>query len=228
MHTQNVALNDLLNLHLERVACQTCHIPTFARNKPTQTAWYWDTAGRDVSPIPTDALGQPTYDKQKGTLVWGQNIRPTYRWFNGKWGRLLIGSADTYANAGTPEDPIVLAEPVATKDDADAKVYPFKVMLGRQPADTLNKRLVVPHLFGTAAGPNAYWDKFDWAAALREGAAYSGVPFSGTFGFPSTITYLSVNHEIPPKAQALLCNSCHNVPEFWDALGIEDPLAPPD
>ena len=226
-HAASASVADVLNLHLEHVACQSCHIPAFARSKPTQVGWFWDTAGQDISPIPVDQFGQPTYDKMKGTLVWGQNIRPTYHWSDGKWRRLLVGSADTYIDAGTPDDPIVLAEPVATKDTPGAKVFPFKVMRGRQPADTVNRRLIVPHLFGTAAGPNAYWDKFDWAAALREGATYSGVPFSGTFGFPNTVMFLSVNHEVAPMEQALHCNDCHFVPEFWSSLGLVDPLVLP-
>ena len=97
------------------------------------------------------------------------NVQPIPRWSNGKWRRKIVSAADTYTNAGTSGDPIVLAEPAATAADADAKIYPFKVMTGRQPADTVNKRLIVPHLFGSAAGPNAYWDSFDWTTALQEG-----------------------------------------------------------
>jgi hypothetical protein len=121
----------------------------------------------------------------------------------------------------------VLAGPVATKDSAGAKIYPFKKMLGRQPADTASKRLIVPHLFGTAAGANPLAEKFDWALALQEGAAYSGVAFSGEFGFPDTVTYLSVNHQIAPKEMARLCNSCHGVPEFWATVDLTDPLPGP-
>ena len=82
-------------------------------------------------------------------------------------------------------------------------------------------------MFGAAAGSNPFWEKFDWAAAIQEGATYSGVPYSGTFGFVDTVTYLPVNHEIPPKEQALLCPSCHGITWHWAELGLTDPLAPP-
>ena len=226
-HTQDFPLDVLLNPHVSHLACELCHIPAFARNVPTLTAQYWDTAGQDISPIPTDALGQPTYDKNRGTLAWGKDVAPVPRWFDGRMRRKLVLADDTYTNAGTTTDPVVLAAPVATANDPGAKIYPFKVMLGRQPADTVNKRLIVPHLFGAAAGSNPFWEKFDWAAAIQEGATYSGVPYSGTFGFVDTVTYLPVNHEIPPKEQALLCPSCHGITWHWAELGLTDPLAPP-
>jgi octaheme c-type cytochrome (tetrathionate reductase family) len=225
-HTRNPSLDPLLNLHPPHLACQMCHIPTFSRSRPTVVEWDWDTAGQDISPIPTDKYGMPSYDKEKGSLVWGANLVPTPRWFNGKWKRMIVGAADTYANAGTTADPVVLAEPDGSASDPNAKIYPFKVMYGRQPADTTSKRLIVPHLFGSAAGSNAFWDKFDWASALNEGAAYSGVAYSGAFGFVNTVSYLRVNHEIAPKEQAPACNSCHGQTWFWSQLGIKDPLAP--
>ena len=86
---------------------------------------------------------------------------------------------------------------------------------------------IAPALFGQAAGPHPFWEKFDWGLALQEGAAYSGVPFSGTFGFPNTVMYLSVNHQIAPKEMALNCNACHGVPTFWAAVDLTDPLPGP-
>ena len=201
------------------------------RPSPAAGRRAWPGSGtppaRTPTPIRTDQFGLPGHDKQTGSFVWDQNVKPVLRWFNGDWQRKIIGVTDTYTEAGTLDDPIVLAEPVATKDSIGAKIYPFKKMLGRQPADTANKRLIVPHLFGAAAGPNPFWEKFDWALALQEGAAYSGVTFSGSFGFPNTVTYLSVNHQVAPKEMARLCNTCHGVPEFWAAADLTDPLPGP-
>ncbi|MCK7497684.1 MAG: hypothetical protein MZW92_48070 [Comamonadaceae bacterium] len=44
-----------LNKHAEKVACQTCHIPTFARTLPTKVWWDWSTAGQD-QPSRKDAV----------------------------------------------------------------------------------------------------------------------------------------------------------------------------
>lgn len=224
VHTKNQYLDSALNLHLRRVACETCHLPAFSRTMPTMVEWYWDEAGQDISPIPTDQYGKPTYDKMKGRFVWGKSVRPAYHWDNGKWNRKIINLNDTYTEAGTADDPIMLAEPVATADDADAKIYPFKRMIGRQPVDPVNKRLLVPHLFGSGAGlTNAYWAKYDWGLALAEGAAYAGQPYSGTYAFANTAMYYRVSHEIPPASQALTCDACHGNASFWAQIGIADP-----
>ncbi len=224
-HERTPILSGLLNGHTARVACVTCHIPALARSKPTKLEWYWSKAGdSDRTPV-LDEYGKPDYDKMKGEFVWGKNVTPVYRWFNGQWTRRVINVSDTYENAGTPEDPVVIAEPQGSIDDPTAKIYPFKRFIGDQPADTVQKRLLVPHLFGQAAGPNAYWVKYDWGAALAEGTAYAGQPYSGTFGFAHTVMYLTVNHEIAPADQALSCQSCHGVEGFFESLGYEaDPL----
>ena len=224
VHATNDLISPVLNFHLSRVACETCHIPTFARSMPTKVEWYWEDAGQDVDPIPVDEFGKPTYDKKKGTFVWDKNVQPSYHWFDGKWNRMVIGLSDTYANAGTVADPVVIAEPTATAADEDAKVYPFKRMIGSQPADAVEKRLLVPHLFGSAAGENAFWAKYDWGAAIAEGAAYAGQPYSGEFEFANTVMYLRVSHEVAPASQALHCDDCHGVTSFWQQLGIEDPF----
>ncbi len=219
-HTGNFH-GGILDTHTQRIACQTCHIPAFSRSLPTKMEWYWGDAGQDISPIPTDEYGKATYNKMKGTFVWQKDVKPELRWFNGKWRRALIGDADTYT-----ELPANLADPVGSKDDPTAKIYPFKKMIGNQPADTVNQRIIVPHLFGMGPGPNPYWVKYDWAAALAEGAAYAGQPYSGTYGFVDTVMYLSVNHEIAPKAQARTCNDCHNGGIDFTALGYaEDPAS---
>jgi len=226
VHTENPAIDFLLELHLDRVACQACHIPTFARTKPTMVAWYWSEAGQDIDPIPTDEFGQRTYDKLRGRFVWDMDVRPAYHWYDGNWQRRIIGVSDTFANAGTPADPVVLAEPTATAATPGAKVYPFKRMIGDQPADAEQRRLLVPHLFGTGTElENPYWETFGWGPALEEGTAYAGQPYSGEFDFVNTLMYLRVNHEIAPKGDALLCNACHGVDSVWEQLGIPDPLA---
>ncbi len=230
-HQEDALLAQILNRHIDRIACVTCHIPTFARSKPTKVEWYWDEAGQDIDPIPTDEFGMATYDKKKGRFVWDMNVAPTLMWYNHKWERMVLGAADTYDEAGTVDDPVVIAKPTATIDDEDAKIYPFKKMIGTQPADTANQRLIVPHLFGTATGDNPYWGNYEWAPALQDGADYAGQPFdsstwSAEDGFVNTVMYLTVNHEVAAADQALTCDECHGVEGFFEALGYPegDPL----
>ncbi|MGI9233857.1 MAG: tetrathionate reductase family octaheme c-type cytochrome [Woeseiaceae bacterium] len=204
----------------DALACQVCHIPTFARNTSTKVEWYWADAGQDVDPVPVDAAtGRPTYDKKKGTFVWANDVRPALRYFNGKYTKFLIGENDQYTSL-----PAMLAEPVGDYTDPNAMIYPFKKMIGNQPADAGNQTILVPHLFGAAGGPNAYWGKYDWNLALVDGAAATGQTYTGAFEFVDTEMYLSVNHEVAPKEQAYgmdgACGDCHLDNQIdWAALG---------
>ncbi len=217
----------------ERLACQVCHIPAIARETSTKTEWYWATAGEVRDPIPPDANDptRPSFDRMKGDFVWAFDVRPSLRFFNGMWEKTVIGVNDTYEEGlGTPEAPIVLGAPVGDYGDGDAMIYPFKKMIGNQPADTGFRRILVPHLFGTAGGPTPFWGNWDWDAALAEGALATNQPYSGEYGFVSTEMYLSVNHEVAPTEMAYgnegNCGDCHfNNQIEWTELGwTADPL----
>ena len=100
-------------------------------------------------------------------------------------------------------------------------------MIGNQVADANNNTMLVPHLFGLKGGPNPYWAKYDWDLALQDGAAYTGQTYSGNYEFVDTVMYLSVNHEVAPKGDALggenNCGDCHLMGQTnWTALGYTD------
>jgi len=218
------------------LACQVCHIPAFARQTSTKTEWYWETAGEVRDPIPPDPVDptRPSFDRKKGDFVWAFDVRPTLRFFDGTWEKAIIGVSDTYAvGEGTPENPVVLGAPVGDCNDGDSMIYPFKKMIGNQPADVVNRRILVPHLFGSAGGPNAFWGNWDWDGALLDASAITGQPYqAGDYGFVNTAMYLAVNHEIAPQEMALgyggvsACADCHfNAVVDWSELGYTgDPV----
>ena len=210
----------------DRLACQVCHIPAIARAVSTKTEWYWSDAGQDISPIPIDPdTGRATYNKKKGSFVWSTNVRPTLRFANGKWNRVIVGVSDKYDSV-----PISLADPVGDYTDPKAMIYPFKLMIGDQPVDPETKTVLVPHLFGTDGGPNPYWGGYNWTDSLIDGAAVTGQDYSGTHVFEDTTMLLSVNHEIAPPEMALglgsKCKDCHLSDQVdWKALDwTADPL----
>ena len=206
----------------ERLACQACHIPAFSRKLPTKTEWYWADAGQDISPIPVDPdTGKALYDKMKGTFAWAANVRPELLFFDGKWNKMIINVNDRYTSL-----PAVLAAPATDYTNPAAMIYPFKKLIGNQPADKNNKTILVPHLFGTAGGPNPYWAKYDWDLAIRDGVAAAGQEYTGEYEFVDTLSYWAVNHEIAPKEQALGmggtqgCVDCHGQGQInWPGLG---------
>ena len=243
-HTSTPHSNATYNTHAAKVACQTCHIPAYSRALPTKTEWYWEPAGTpndqytECSPFVfgegEDAITRPCYDQMKGEFVWEMNVKPTYAWFNGDYERMLVG--DTFTAAGTEADPIMLSKPLGDKNDATAKIHPFKVMKGTQPVDasTENRVVLVPHLFGPGGqgGANPYWGNWNWVLALEDGETAvkanpyfdgSGYSFSGQYEWGHTEMYMRINHEVAPKSEALTCSDCHfgGSTLDWAALGYD-------
>jgi octaheme c-type cytochrome (tetrathionate reductase family) len=224
------SVENLVQSH-SRLACQVCHIPTIARKVSTMVDWRWAQAGLNAAPgtcaaaDPAVLPARPTYSKQKGCFTWKNNVRPTLRYFDGKWNRVMLNVNDQYTSL-----PVDLASPTATYQTAGAMIYPFKKMTGNQPADSANKSVLVPNLFGNATtDPDAYWVSFDWSRALSSGSVYTGQPYSGAFEFVDTVMLLKVDHEVAPAEQAYGkdngCADCHFADQIdWTALGwTKDP-----
>ena len=57
-HTAEPHTQARLNKHIEDVACQTCHIPVFAKDVPTKLSWDWSTAGEDGHKEEKDEYGK--------------------------------------------------------------------------------------------------------------------------------------------------------------------------
>ncbi len=209
-----VDLNDRLNAHADKVACQTCHIPAFARGgKATKTWWDWSAAGKkgtDGKPlVQKDAAGNVTYDGMKGEFLWGENLTPEYFWFDGQVRYSLLGDKIDAANP-----PVEINRIQGAYGDPKARIWPFKVMRGRQPYDTENKTLLVSHLFGK--DDDAYWKTYDWDKALRAGMQAAKAvgqtegDYSGHYDFVETRMYWPLTHMVAPKEDALACDACHS------------------
>jgi hypothetical protein len=196
------------NKHIARVACETCHIPTFARTLPTKVWWDWSKAGQDLK-APKDQYGLETYVKIKGEFKWAKDIAPVYRWYNGEVGRYLLG------DSMDPSKVVSLNQPLGARSDRGAKIYPFKIMRGKQPYDKGTNQMAVAHLFG------GYWNHFDWKRAIADGMAAAGLSFSGEYGFAETEMFWKVSHMVVPKQRALRCTACHGGKGRmdWKALG---------
>lgn len=208
--------NKLIGKHLNSVACQTCHIPSIARDIPTVTFWDWETAGKREDE--RNAEGYITYNKQKGDFTLERDVKPVYRWFN--------GSADYYLTGDKLEADKILTLNKLKGDikDAKAKIYPFKLMKGKQIYDKKNLYLILPKY----TAPDGFWKTFDWNKAAELGMKQANLAYSGEFGFISTEMYYPINHSVPPaKESALKCQDCHNNGKLldWTALGFTaDPI----
>jgi octaheme c-type cytochrome (tetrathionate reductase family) len=205
-HTARPHGDDLLDAHALEVACQTCHIPEYARANATKMVWDWSTAGRlrDGKPFEEkDAQGNITYASIKGTFTWQSNVTPEYVWFDGTAGHYLLG--DTIDARG----PVKVNTLYGGASDPDAKIVPVKVHRATQIYDPETKLLVQPKLYAAEPGQGGFWKDFDWQSAAAEGMKAVNLPYSGKYAFVRTEVSLPLNHMVAPKEQALSCNACH-------------------
>ncbi len=208
----------LINDHINSVACETCHIPAFAREEPTKVWWDWSTSGKNRDPRP-DEYGMPDYDKKKGDYRWDKNVIPEYRWHNGRADYYL------YGDIINPKEVVQLNILTGEIDDQKARITPFKVMKGKQPYDSRNNYMVVAKLFGEGG----YWDTYNWNDAVKLGMQTINMAFSGRVGFVETEMYWPINHMVAPAKKSLRCTECHSRkgPKRlnWEELGYDgDPM----
>ncbi|MBI4984158.1 MAG: tetrathionate reductase family octaheme c-type cytochrome [Rhodocyclales bacterium] len=200
-----------LDEHTDKLACQTCHIPQFARGQATKMSWDWSTAGKltpEGKPMTIkDSSGHhDRYDSKKGDFTYESDVVPEYVWINGKVKYTLLG--DPVNAAGVTE----INRFDGSAEDGKSRIWPVKIFRGKQPYDLETKSLLVPH---TATGygekdDTAFWQNFKWEEALRAGAAASGRPFGGKFDFVKTEMTWPITHMVAPKEDALTCTQCHS------------------
>jgi len=206
-HGETPHESDVLNEHMLKVACQTCHIPSYARKSGTKLSWDWSKAGRlrDGEPFEeADAEGNITYLSIKGAFTWGKDLQPEYKWFNGSASHYLAG--DVIADTTVP---LVLNPLHGSYTDRDSKIVPVKVHRGVQPWDPVNRMIIMPKLYGEKKGEGAYWVDFEWVRAAEEGMRFAGLPFSGRVDFFKTEMNWPVNHMVAPKEETVQCSECH-------------------
>ncbi len=201
-----------LNDHVKTIACQTCHIPRFARGgKPTKMYWDWSQAGKfkngkkskkNMIVKRDPKTGWMTYHTKKGSFVWKKNVIPEYYWWNGRMKRITI------EDKVDPTKVTYMNKPLGGPNDSHSKIYPFKVHRGKQIYDKKYKTLINPKLFGKK-GSGAYWKEFDWNKAAAAGMKYIGRPYSGSYGFLKTAMFWPQNHMVAPAKDALTCAQCH-------------------
>ncbi len=204
-HTTAPHNDDVLNEHISKVACQSCHIPEYAKVNSTKMEWDWSAAGKlkDGKPYEEDdSLGNHTYMSIKGSFVWKRNVKPEYVWFNGTASHYLVG--DTVSVT-----PIHINTLHGSYNDADSKIIPVKIHRAKQPFDPINKVLIQPKLYSSQKGDGAFWKDFDWATATKEGMKAIHQPYSGTYTFVQTEMTWPINHMVSPKEKAVACVECH-------------------
>ncbi len=224
--------------HVAKVACQTCHIPTYGKGIATEIGRDW----QDPHVTQTACNGRggwlPREDK-------GSNLVPTYAWFDGRSEVYVLGenlsgvptlplptniatlfrpSAGTSAANFDANDPaFVLGVPSAILNpttgvisralgarNADAKIYPMKEHWGKLARNTRTNTLIGHSTF-------EFFRTGDFDLAVREGLAQTaGMNATDAYSVVPVHTFQSINHGVEPRASALgannTCGTCHDVP----------------
>ena len=180
--------------------------------------WDWSTAGKrgaDGKPLfISDDHGHLIYSAEKGDFKYAQNVRPEYKWYNGIVNQFAITDKVVVSKI------LEINRVEGDANDPKARIWPFKVMHGKQPYDKVNKTLVVNHVFGK--DDTAFWTNFDYAKAIQAGMDYAGLPYSGEFGFIETRMNWFITHMVAPKEKAGPCGECHTRSAQGRLAGLTD------
>ncbi len=204
-HTESPHEDDKLDGHTDRLACQACHIPTFAKDEPTDMFRDWST------PQWSEENGKWTYTK---TLE--QNVAPVYAWYNGKSWLQIPGREVRYDGEGA----VMMNQPQGSRDDPGARIYPFKLHRGVLPV--LDQQQWISPLT-----TEEFYGHGDTDKAVREAAAsYYGLEHDEIdYSWKKTVRYMGINHEVVPMEDALKCKDCHSRRRpgrlDWKSLGYE-------
>ena len=206
-HTENPHDNAILNKHTLKVACQTCHIPDYAKVNATKIDWDWSTAGKLKNGEPyeiDDSIGNHSYLSIKGSFKWAKNLKPDYIWFNGTAKHYLLGDI-----VNDTTKPLVLNPLMGSYSNEDSKIIPVKIHRARQPFDPVTKLLIQPKLYADKKGEGAFWKDFNWYRSAEVGMKEVNLPFSGKITFIQTEMYWPVNHMVSSKENSVKCTECH-------------------
>lgn len=218
-HTKRPHENEIINEHTIKVACQTCHIPTYAKASSTKLFWDWSTAGRLKNGKPytkEDSLGNHTYMSIKGSFKWGNDLEPDYIWFNGTADHYLLGDKIQDTTKA-----LVLNQLNGAYKQRNAQIIPVKIHKAKQIYDPVNMYLIQPHLYSPNEGEGAFWQDFNWEKANEIGMKKIGLPYSGKYSFIETQMFWPINHQVSPKDESLKCIDCH-VRENGRLAGLTD------
>lgn len=202
-----------LNRHTDRVACQTCHIPVYAKDasdtaasEATETHRSWQSGSHHENPP-----FHPVLTKEN-------DLTPVYRHWNRLSDNTLLGDVmrEEDSDAGIYHTSL----PDGSVADQDSKLYPFKYKTSDYPLHTESSKLIALDTSSFFADPNA-------EKAAKDGL--SNMIALGDPRFPfnegdaiewvTTDTYQLLNHQVSPEEEALECGSCHLTTARMDLQG---------
>jgi cytochrome c len=183
-----------INQHTAKVACQSCHIPIYAKNagdsdasEATELHRSWQ-AGTEHAHAPFHPV-----------LVKANNQVPVYRYWNRMSDNYLLFDA-VYEDpeTGTYHTSI----PDGAVNDPGSRLYPFKYKTSDYPLRTESNQLI-------ALDTSVFFATADADAAAIAGLENMGFNGADEYQWVTTDTYQLLNHQVSPSDDALNCSACH-------------------
>ncbi|OCC15414.1 octaheme c-type cytochrome, tetrathionate reductase family [Dissulfuribacter thermophilus] len=193
-----------INRHIARVACQTCHIPEYARDAKDTPASEKTEAFRNwLEPhqTPSGAIHP--------TPTMAGNLMPVYKWWN-KTSYAYTLFENVIYDPETGKIPTSM--PNGSPNESGAKIYPFKYKTALQPFAPAQNKLI-------ALDTSIYFQTGDADLATKAGLKNMGLSENEPYEWVETETFQLITHEVPPKQFALNCTDCHGSTARMDLQG---------
>jgi hypothetical protein len=182
--------NKKLNQHAQgQVACQTCHIPEFAKGGATEMSRNW------LEPHwnPAFCAGQGGW---VGHEIKVSNVKPEYRFFDGtsyvyNLGETIAPDADGVYNMARANGSIF---------DGKSQIVPIKNHYSNMPLHDASQEIIAPEIM-------QMFMTGDFDNAVQKGMANMGI--SGSYAMVPVNAEMLITHGVGPKDTALDCNDCH-------------------
>jgi len=193
-----------INDHVARLACQTCHIPVYAKvATEIHRDWRFHHDGSQADE--SAAAGHPYTDKQSDLI-------PVYAFWNRSSNNALLGD-DASQTYDSLLETYPTSRPVGDVNDPSSKLYPFKYKTAMQPKTRFDNRLIALDTFEYLKGSG------NVVTAIQEGLLNMGYSKDTIFDWVVTDTYQLLNHGISPASGALQCADCHGTTAQMDLQG---------
>ena len=195
--------------HVFRVACQSCHIPTYAK-AATEVHRDWrihhdgtDASNCDETPCP----GHPHTEK-------AANLMPKLLFWDGSSDNYLLGDVSQI-------DPETGTYPTSRPlgDIHTGMLTPFKYKTADQPMVSATKELLALDTYEYLKGSG------DLELSIERGLVNMGYPSNEPYEWVTTDTYQMINHGVNPATDVAECTQCHqgnldvNSDSLLDELG---------
>jgi hypothetical protein len=179
--------------HVARVACQSCHIPTYAK-WPTEVHRDWRFHHGENGPIPADenaSPGHPLVEKASSLL-------PMLRFWDRTSDNYLLGDV-AHLDPETGRYPT--SRPLGSVHLG--KLTPFKYKTAAQPINLTDGTLIALDTFEYLKASG------DVVASIESGLVNTGYPANTPYDWIETDTYQMINHGVNPVGSVADCSDCH-------------------